>query len=536
MDWNVDFKELIPFLGKTIYRPENVLVELCANSYDADSSLVEITTKGESEQVLIKDNGCGMDMADLKELVTLAKSKKKQMIERNEVTPKYKRKLLGCFGIGIVSFFALGDFIRFFTLKEGNNPIFLEIKKVFDENSKLKDIVISEPIQNNEFRQHLMDSEKCLCGTTIEVNNKGINFIKDYDLIAYKLSNLPLSKDFKIAFNGVEVKKDDLGAPVWLKREFEFTLESIDPSYHSKARIYVNLQKSIESYRRGVYLVVNGRVIEDDLFAELYQDLTSPNTILYRVRGLVNADYLQRSIQANRESFFDTAIINEIKNKIRPELQEIINDYNMQRVTAEKEQGYNELLQRIEKAKNKFTAPNQHLKKLRVNFASNPDYEQEVVLIIAQLCQEGLLPFQILDYNGGSHIDCIVKWPVTQSKRDPSFIAELEVETSLDKFFEHEHDFRTKPDICCWDVKEADFERKKKKYIKDRPESIVSIDLKGATDAEHFKHQKELHFTIKEAHNELKTFILRIYVISEIIEKLGAAGGGVKTSQASLKG
>ena len=50
MDWKVDFKELISFLGKTIYRPENVLVELCANSYAADASLVEITTKGESQQ------------------------------------------------------------------------------------------------------------------------------------------------------------------------------------------------------------------------------------------------------------------------------------------------------------------------------------------------------------------------------------------------------------------------------------------------------------------------------------------------------
>ena len=40
MDWKVDFKELIPFLGNTLYKPENVLVELCANSYDADASLV----------------------------------------------------------------------------------------------------------------------------------------------------------------------------------------------------------------------------------------------------------------------------------------------------------------------------------------------------------------------------------------------------------------------------------------------------------------------------------------------------------------
>jgi hypothetical protein len=159
------------------------------------------------------------------------------------------------------------------------------------------------------------------------------------------------------------------------------------------------------------------------------------------------------------------------------------------------------------------------LRKLGLKFTSNPEYEQEVVLIIAQLCQKGLLPFQILDYNSGSHIDCIVKWPLTQTKRDPNFISELEVETSLDKFFEHHHDFRTKPDVCCWTIKPADFERKKNKYITDHPESIVSIELKEGKDKEHFGHQKELHFTIREAHNESRISILRVYVISEIVEQ-----------------
>jgi HSP90 family molecular chaperone len=112
MDWNVDYNELIAFLGKTIYKPENVLLEICANSYDADASIVEVSTKGESEQILIKDDGCGMDIEDLKELVTIAKSKKRKMIENNETTPKFHRRLLGSFGIGMISFFALGDFIR----------------------------------------------------------------------------------------------------------------------------------------------------------------------------------------------------------------------------------------------------------------------------------------------------------------------------------------------------------------------------------------------------------------------------------------
>ena len=138
MNWNVDYKELIPFLGKTIYRPENVLVELCANSYDADASIVEISTKGESQQILIKDDGCGMDMEDLNGLVTIAESRKRKMIENGETTPKFNRRLLGCFGIGIISFFTLGDFMRIFTLKGGAKPLFLEIEKFLMETEKFK--------------------------------------------------------------------------------------------------------------------------------------------------------------------------------------------------------------------------------------------------------------------------------------------------------------------------------------------------------------------------------------------------------------
>jgi len=520
MNWEVEFEELIPFLGKTIYRPKNVLVELCANSYDADASIVEIITRGESEQVLIKDNGCGMDHDDIRELVTIAKSKKRKMVRNNQTTPVFNRKLLGSFGIGIVSFITLGDFIRIFTLKEGNTPIYLEIRKVFDDEGEIKEVEISDPIESWDYKQHLLDPASCASGTTIEINNQKIDFIRHYSHIQHKLSNLPLSNDFKIKLNSSEVMRDDFCGPDWISREFDFTLDNVDPTYQSRFTINVNHQATIEPHKRGIYLTVNGRVIEKDLYAVLYPDLTSPATIAARVQGFIEADYLEKSIQANREDFFDSEIVDEIRNRIKSFINTFIEDYIQQRYTEEKEQSYNDLLQRIEKAKNKHSAPNQYLSELELNFASNPEFESEVVLIIAQLCQKGILPFQILDYSSSSHIDCIVNWPITQSNRHPNFVSELEIETSLDHFFEHRHDFRTKPDICCWQIKQADFERKKRRYIESHPESIAAVELRDATDAQHFGHQKELHFTVQEEHNVLNTIILRVYVLSQIVQEL----------------
>jgi HSP90 family molecular chaperone len=129
MEWRVDIKELLTLLGKTIYRPENVLVELAANSYDADASKVEIVSSGESKMIQIKDDGCGMDLSDIDELITVAKSKKRKMLENEETTPIYNRKLLGCFGIGIISFLSLGNIIRIFTCREDCTPIFLSYRK-----------------------------------------------------------------------------------------------------------------------------------------------------------------------------------------------------------------------------------------------------------------------------------------------------------------------------------------------------------------------------------------------------------------------
>jgi len=306
----------------------------------------------------------------------------------------------------------LGDFIRIFTFKERKKPLFLEIKKIFNKNKKLQSIEIFDPVENEEYKQHLINSEH---GTTIEINNNKLDFTRYYKLIQYKLTNLPLCDKFRIELNELEIKKDDFNESSWFEKKFDFTLDNIDPTYKSRCSVYVNYQTTIDSFKRGIYLVVNGRVIEKDLYSALYPELTSPGAIAARLRGFIKADYLQKSIQANREDFFDSEIINEIKNKIKAPLNQIIEDYIMQRSTEEKEQKYTDLLQRVEKAKNKFSAPNNYLKQLEINFTSNPEFEQEVVLVIAQLCQKKLLPFQILDYNSSSHIDCVVKWPTSQS-------------------------------------------------------------------------------------------------------------------------
>lgn len=156
MEWNIDKTALIELLGRTIYRPENVLVEIAANSYDADSSQVRITSSGENQKIQILDDGCGMDENDLIILTTIAKSKKKDFVEKKVLTPKYKRQYLGSFGIGIISFLSLGNKITIFTKKKDMPTLCIEIQRKLDEYGKTIDIPISAIQRNDAFMMHLI--------------------------------------------------------------------------------------------------------------------------------------------------------------------------------------------------------------------------------------------------------------------------------------------------------------------------------------------------------------------------------------------
>lgn len=527
MEWKVDVKELLVLLGKTIYRPENVLVELTANSYDADATQVEITSSGESKMIQVKDDGCGMDLTDLDELITIAKSKKRDMLEKGLTTPLYGRKLLGCFGIGIISFLSLGNKIKIFTCKEGNKPIYLEIEKQVDSEGKPTKIDISNPISDERFRMHLIHGEDSKHGTTIEIENSVIDFSERYAILRHKLANLPLVENFKIFLNESEIKKEDFTSNHWLLKDIQFVLDEFDPNYKSTGQINIFYDMdapndTLEEFRRGIYLRVHGRVIEENLYHILRSKLQTPAAIDARIRGLIDADFLNKKIQASRESFFDDEIVQNICEKILPFVQQQINDYLELKEYVSEEVYLEDYHHRKEQAIERTRSPHEYLKKLGLEFAYEPAYEQELILIIAEMCQKKLLPFHIISTSSGAHIDCFVEWPIEQKKRMPDFVGHLEIELTLDKFFTHQHDYRTKPEICCWNVSEKDFIRKTKAYVESHPKSIKSIKLINPTpeDSKYFGHQKEVHITTQDEHNEQRVRILRVYVITEIIENL----------------
>lgn len=528
MRWKVAEKELIELLGKTIYKPENVLVEIAANSYDADASIVKIISSGETKMIQVLDNGCGMDRDDLEILITIAKSKKKELSEQGIKTPKYNRKYLGSFGIGIISFLSLGNNIRIFTKKEGCTPLFVEIKRETDSISdRTSDIPISDITESIDFNMHLINGLETVSGTTIEIENTKLDFSENYQLLRHKLSNLPIYDDFKIFLNNSEIKKEDYPINSWENKSFTISLEDVDPEYISRADIHVyynldNPNETLALFKRGIYLKVHGRIIEHNLYQMFRDKLTSPAAIDSRLMGVIEADYLFNKIQANREDFFEDKLILKICEQLRPQVQNIINDYLLLKNMVSEEAYLNEFRVNKEKAIERIQNVHQELLRHDVKFKYTPETEQELVVLIVELCSKNILEFEIIKINSNSHIDCLVMWPITQTKRIPDFVGHLEIETSLHKFFLHQHDYRTKPEICCWDINVAAFNREASKYKRNRPESIEDILLvltPREEDKNHFHHQAEVHVKIRQKHDESVTKILRVYVISQIIRE-----------------
>jgi signal transduction histidine kinase len=135
-------------VGKDLINDDNIaIVELVKNSYDAESEGVivkftefsenEIST--ESSQIIIADEGVGMDITDIKDKwLNMAYSEKKLLDQENGAY------LAGNKGIGRFSCDRLGEKLDLLTRKKGGTLLHLHIEWVDFEVEGNKDLTIQE--------------------------------------------------------------------------------------------------------------------------------------------------------------------------------------------------------------------------------------------------------------------------------------------------------------------------------------------------------------------------------------------------------
>ena len=96
-----------------------VLSEIVANSWDADSDKVTITVK--DDQVIIEDDGEGMDLPDINERFLYVGYRRRE--DRPPLTEK-GRHVFGRKGIGKLSLFSVADTVDVYTVKNGKRNAF----------------------------------------------------------------------------------------------------------------------------------------------------------------------------------------------------------------------------------------------------------------------------------------------------------------------------------------------------------------------------------------------------------------------------
>ena len=196
-------------LGLNLYsNVPAVVAELIANAWDADASRVDVSVKEQNEgkRIIIQDNGCGMNDADLrKKFLTVGYERRSK--GSGDQTEGKGRPVMGRKGIGKLSVLSIARKVYVYTKKEDTDPLAIEldvekIQEAIERKEKYHPPVINVPEDIN-----LGNS-----GTALILNDlkKRVNASLDAHLrqrVARRFSII--SEDFQVFVNDDEITIND---------------------------------------------------------------------------------------------------------------------------------------------------------------------------------------------------------------------------------------------------------------------------------------------------------------------------------------
>ncbi len=154
------------------------IIEMIKNSYDADSSYCKVSIDTEYSlddhigKIEILDDGCGMDLDDIKNGWLVISDSKKKDFKKNKRRTKKGRWVIGEKGIGRLASQKLGKVLRISTKKSGTN---IELQMIidwtkFDNDSTIDEIKI-------EFKEDIVVAD----GSYTKLEIIGLNTIDSWE-------------------------------------------------------------------------------------------------------------------------------------------------------------------------------------------------------------------------------------------------------------------------------------------------------------------------------------------------------------------
>ena len=197
-------------LGLNLYsNVPAVLAELIANAWDADASRVDVSVKDQDEdkRIIIQDNGCGMNDADLRKKFLTVGYQRRTPEKNGDQTPDKGRPVMGRKGIGKLSVLSIAQKVYVYTKKKDTKPLAIEldvekIQQAIETKQKYHPPVINAP----------KDIDLGSSGTALVLTalKKRVNASLDTYLrqrVARRFSII--SKDFQVFVNDAEITLND---------------------------------------------------------------------------------------------------------------------------------------------------------------------------------------------------------------------------------------------------------------------------------------------------------------------------------------
>ena len=332
-------KSHIVTIGERLYSESVELVrELINNAYDADASEVRLTVA--EDQIIVEDNGSGMDIDGLRQYFNIGSTAKRE----NPLSPKFKRQRIGEFGIG--KFASLSACARFevWTKKGEFQARVIFDKKEWEDSGDRWHL----PLEIEEPAQRFRDGTK--------VTLFGLN--KKFDLADIErriIEAVPIKADnFSVYINARKVNpRMAVGHRIPFLEGTEYGI------IHGEIVIAPAAEQDISE--AGIECKVKQVTVTRDFFG-----LEKWVADIARIRGEVNADFL--SVTSDRSGFVkDTPqygkfleVMRQIVERAKPILDELADRKENRRIRR---------------------SLSEVLEKVRTALTLNPDY-----------CPEGWLP------------------------------------------------------------------------------------------------------------------------------------------------
>ncbi len=130
--------QVLEHLGINLYSNiPAVLSEVVANSYDADATAVNITIDTTNDKIIIEDDGSGMDLTDINSKFLRVGYEKRKDGDNADLSPIFRRDVMGRKGIGKLSLFSIAENIEIQTIKgTAKNGFILNREKIKEEITK----------------------------------------------------------------------------------------------------------------------------------------------------------------------------------------------------------------------------------------------------------------------------------------------------------------------------------------------------------------------------------------------------------------